>query len=97
MKRLVLEVANQWTIMLTQVMDLVWASVKKVMENAEHLTICDILTILLLELQINPTSASQASCFKIRTPVNFGALFLKFESTEDHCSYSAVRSGVRLR
>ena len=53
--------------------------------------------ILLLLLQINPTSASHASCLSIRTPVNFGALFLKFGSTDDHSSYNCVRFGERLR
>ena len=47
-------------------------------------TICVILAILLLLLQMKPMRASQASCFRIRTPVNLGAFFLKFGSEEDH-------------
>jgi hypothetical protein len=29
--------------------------------------------------------------------MNLGALFLKFGSTEDHCSYNSVKLGDKLR
>ena len=58
----------------------------QVLSLKHRLTIWEILAILLLLLQINPTKASHASCFNIRTPVNFGAFFLKFLSAVDHSS-----------
>lgn len=53
--------------------------------------------ILLLLLQMKPTSASQASCLRTRMPVNLGAFLAKLASERDHCWYSSVRFGLRLR
>lgn len=53
--------------------------------------------MLLLLLQMKPTSASQASWLRMRTPVKLGARFRKLASAEDHCVYRVVREWERLK
>ena len=53
--------------------------------------------MLLLELQMKPIKASQASWFIMRMPVNLGAFLAKLESEVDHCVYNALEFSLRLK
>lgn len=85
MESLVLDIADEGSIVLTQFMYLLESQQDVSITENGRATICDILEILLLLLHMKAINASQASWFKIRTPVKVGAFLRKFGSTSDHC------------
>lgn len=97
-KGFTLDMANERTIVFTKLMRLdTGRLVVSLVRLVMSLTICDILEMLLLLLQMKHNKASQASWLRMRTPMNCGALLRKLGSACDHWLYKLPRSRCNVK